>query len=85
MVQDKDRKLPRFHNVQEMADFFDHTDVSELDLEDADVEFERPRMAHVSVRIPEDDLAAIKALAKKLGVGHTAFIRMILHQAVAEK
>lgn len=77
--------LPDFASVHEIAEFFDRTDTEELEWEDADVRFERPEMVHISVRIPKDDLVAIKRAARELGLGYTAFIRMILRRAVAER
>ena len=82
---DKKNTLPSFASVDEIAEFFDRTDTEELEWEDADVRFERPEMVHISVRIPKDDLVAIKRAATELGLGYTAFIRMILRRAVAER
>jgi len=82
---DPKKTLPKFANLDEMAEFFDRTDTDELEWEDAGVRFERPEMVHISVRIPKDDLVAIKKAARELGLGYTAFIRMILRRAVAER
>ena len=70
-------------NFDELADYFDRTDTQELEWEDTELKFERPEMIHVSVRIPKEDLLAIKKTAKNLGIGHTALIRMVLHRAVS--
>lgn len=75
----EDVKLP--DNMEELANFFNQTDTQELEWEDTDVEFKRPELVHVSVRITKEDLAAIKKAARKLGVGHTTYIRMILRKA----
>lgn len=47
-------------------------------------EFDSSIMVHVSLRMPIDDVNKIKTAAKSLGIGHTAFIRMILHQIVSD-
>lgn len=74
--------LPPVDDVSALADFFDRTDTEELEWEDAPVELKRPELVQVSVRIPKEDLAAIKRAAKKAGVGYTTYIRMILRRAV---
>ncbi|HAA89528.1 MAG TPA: hypothetical protein DCE07_02965 [Peptococcaceae bacterium] len=48
------------------------------------MEFERPEMVHVSIRIPKEDLAAIKRAARKLDVGYTTYIRMVLRKAISK-
>ena len=75
-------KLPE--NVKELAAFFDHTDTEEMEWEDAEVEFKRPELVSVSVRLPQEDLLAIKRAAAKLGIGYTTYIRMVLRQATSE-
>lgn len=69
-------------NVRALADFFDVTDTQELEWEDADVKFQRPELVHVSLRLPKEDLAAIKSAARRVGVGYTTYIRMVLRKAV---
>lgn len=66
-------------DVQEMAEFFDRTDTSELDLEPADdVVVERPELEQISIRLPKEDLDALRRRAAKSGVGYTTLIRMIV-------
>ncbi|MDA8336136.1 MAG: CopG family antitoxin [Peptococcaceae bacterium] len=77
--------VPQFTSIEEMAEFFDHTDSEELAWEDADVKYVRPNMVHVSIRIPAEDLKAIRKKAVAMGIGYTAAIRMLLHQAVAQE
>jgi predicted DNA binding CopG/RHH family protein len=73
-------KLTQFKSVDDIANFFDHTDTQGLDWEDSGLKFERPEMANISVRIPKEDLLKIKKNAVALGIGYTALIRMIIHQ-----
>ena len=77
------KQLPKFQNTNEMAEFFDTVDSTQLPWEDTDLKFERPKMIQVSIRIPEEDLVKIRHRAVKLGIGHTALMRMMLHRSVA--
>lgn len=66
-------------DVQEIAEFFDRTDTSELDLEPVeDVVIERPELEQISIRLPKEDLEALRRRAAKSGVGYTTLIRMIV-------
>ena len=66
-------------DVQEMAEFFDRTDTSELDLDEVDdVVIERPGLEQISIRLPKEDLDALRRRAAKSGVGYTTLIRMIV-------
>lgn len=69
-------------SVDQMADFFDSVDTQTLEWEDTDAKFIRPEMVHISIRIPKEDLAALKYKADELGLGYTAYIRMLLHRLV---
>ena len=77
------RPSPR--NTRKLAAFFDRTDTQDLEWEDADVKFERPEMAHVSLRIPREDLIVIQKAARKAGLGYTTYIRTLIRQALASK
>lgn len=78
----KEINLPASDDIEKLADFFDRTDTQALDWEDADVEFKKPELVHVSVRLPKEDVAAIKKAARKKGIGYTTYIRMALRQAI---
>ncbi len=66
-------------DVQEIAEFFDRADTSELGLEPADdVAIERPELEQISIRLPKKDLDALRRRAAKSGVGYTTLIRMIV-------
>lgn len=82
VAKEAKKRKPELNTIDEMAEFFDHTNSKELDWEDTKLLFERPKMTHVSIRIPEDDLKIIRQRANDLGIGHTAMIRMILHRSV---
>lgn len=70
--------------IEKTAQFFDNIDTQDLEWEDAAIKFERPEMVHVSVRIPKEDLIAIKKKAKQLGVGYSTYIRMLLRKEVSK-
>ncbi len=66
-------------DVQEMAEFFDRTDTSQLYLEPADdVVVEKPELEQISIRLPKEDLEALRRRAARSGVGYTTLIRMIV-------
>ncbi len=66
-------------DVQEMAEFFDRTDTSELNLELADdVVVKKPELEQISIRLPKEDLEALRRRAARSGVGYTTLIRMIV-------
>lgn len=84
MPRQDGRRPPRLDgDVDDLAEFFDKTDTEDLEWEDTDVSFARPEMVHISVRIPKADLLTIKKMARKNGLGHTAFVRMLLHKAIS--
>lgn len=41
---------------------------------------ERPELEQISIRLPKEDLAALKRRAAPAGVGYTTLIRMILRR-----
>ena len=68
-------------SVEELADYFDQTDTSELPLEEAtEVEIERPELEQISIRLPKEDIAELKRRASKAGIGYTTLLRMILRE-----
>lgn len=75
----KRRREPARERVEELADFYDRTDTSELSWEEVDdVVIERPELEQISIRLPKDDLERIRRRATRAGVGYTTLIRMIL-------
>ena len=67
--------------LQELADYFDRTDSGELPWDEApDAVIERPELEQISLRLPKDDLAALKRQSAHAGVGYTTLIRMIVRQ-----
>ena len=68
-------------DLQNLAEHFDRTDAGDLPWEEAtEVEIERPELEQVSIRLPKDDLVALKRRAAAAGVGYTTLVRMIVRQ-----
>jgi predicted DNA binding CopG/RHH family protein len=68
-------------DLQELAEYFDRTDAGDLPWEEAtDVVIERRELEQISLRLPKDDLAALKRRAARAGVGYTTLIRLIVRQ-----
>ena len=65
--------------IEELADYFDNTDLGEVPSEEVtDLEIERWELEQVSLRLPVQDVKELRRRAAKLGVGYTTLIRMIL-------
>jgi hypothetical protein len=67
--------------VQELADYFDRTDTSELPWDEAtDIAIERPELEQISLGLPKDDLASLKRRASRLGVSHATLVCTIVRE-----
>jgi len=78
-VADKRLASPRERDLGELARHFDATDAGELPWEKAeDAVIERPELEQISLRLPKEDLDALKRRAARAGVGYTTLIRMIV-------
>jgi len=71
-----------------MAEFFDRTDLGDLELKDVEASYRKKEnyqsqeMTHISLRLPKEDLQALRKMARKAGVGYTTFVRMLIKQAI---
>lgn len=75
------REVPDQSRIEELAEHFDRTDVGDpAEFEEVeDVVIERsPELAQISVRIPPEDLAALRQQADHAGIGYTTLIRMVI-------
>lgn len=75
------QEAPDQARIEELADHFDRTSVGDpAEFEEVeDVVIERsPELAQISVRIPPEDLAALRQQADHSGIGYTTLIRMII-------
>ena len=81
-MRTKKSKIPKFRNDQEERAFWSKHSVEEFggDLEDLDVEIRPTRTEQIALRLSKDDLTALRALAKRRGVGHTTLARNVIEQ-----
>ncbi|MGH3146983.1 MAG: CopG family antitoxin [Rubrobacter sp.] len=75
----EERRVLERGEADEIADFYDRTDTGDLPWEEADdVVIERPELEQISIRLPKEDLEALRRRAARRGVGYTTLIRMIV-------
>lgn len=66
---------------EEEREFWDTHDTTEMNLEPLDVVFIRRKpMRSISIRLPEQDIKRIRALAKKCRIPYTALIRNMIRR-----
>lgn len=84
-------KIPEFASEQEESDFWDTHSATEFwdETTPVDIQFRdvRPRKTLISLRLEEDTIARLKAVAHGRGIGYQTLIRMwVLEQlAVTEQ
>ena len=79
MSEATDRREISQERIEELADYFDNTDLGEVPSEEVtDVEIERWELEQGSLRLSVQEVKELRRRAAKLGVGYTALIRMIL-------
>lgn len=78
----KKSKIPAFRDEKAERKFWAEHSVEAFqdDLEDLDVEIRPARTEQIALRLYGEDLAMLRALAEKKGVGHTTLARSILEQ-----
>lgn len=76
------KKIPNFRSDREEREFWNRHSVEEFggDLEDLDVQIRPTRTEQIALRLTKEDVAALRALAKRRGVGHTTLARSVLEQ-----
>lgn len=75
------RAIPEQARVEELAEHFDRIDVGdpeEFEEVEGVVIERRPELAPLSVRIPPEDLAALRQQAERADIGYTTLIRRII-------
>jgi len=80
----KDRKFRSLDTDQAAIDEVSDIDLSEHDLSQfKPVAFEfQKKSARLELRIPEEQLALLKLLAKKEGIPHTRLVRQFIEQGM---
>ncbi len=68
-------------DLQALAEYFDRTDAGDMPWDEStEVDIERPELEQISIRLPKEDLTALRRRAATAGVGYTTLIRMIVRQ-----
>lgn len=81
----KDKKpLPEFKTDEEAEQFIDEADLTDYDLSGGrTVRFEfRKKRAQLNMRMPEDQLSALKQVAKQQGIPYTRLVRQFIEQGM---
>ena len=80
-------KIPEFASEQEESDFWDTHSLMDYWDETTPVEIEfrdvRPRKTLISLRLDEETIARLKAIAHSRGIGYQTLIRMWLLERLA--
>ena len=69
---------PTEGSLEELADWYDVHDTSQLETVAVYTAPERRRLVTVALRLPEAQVARLRERAEALGVGYTTYIRMLL-------
>ena len=80
----KDNKFKELKTDQDAIDEVENIDLSEYDLngfKPVTFEFQK-KSARLELRIPEEQLAVLKKLAKEKGIPHTRLVRQFIEQGV---
>ncbi len=78
--------LPEFTSEKQEAEFWDaNPDLITAAMRAAYSTRTRTRSQAISIRVPVDDLARIKALAARKGIGYQTMAKVLLHEAVARE
>jgi hypothetical protein len=81
MAEDREAAEKSQADLEELAGYFDRTDAGDFPWGEAtDVVIERRELEQISLRLPKNDLAALRQRAAQAGVGYTTLIRMIVRQ-----
>jgi len=70
--------IPNTDSISELSAFWDTHDLSDFDDELEDVPetvFDHPAEEAVTIRLPAEEVKAVKQMAHARGIGHTALIR----------
>ncbi|MBA3615196.1 MAG: hypothetical protein H0W52_03565 [Rubrobacteraceae bacterium] len=79
----EEQRLVKEGSIEEIAEFYDNTDTGDFDWTPAEgITVGRPELEQISVRLPKEDVEALKRRAERSGVGYTTLLRMIVHEHV---
>lgn len=84
--QAEEKRVIESGDIDKIAEFYDKTDTGDLDWSEDEPENRavafRVELEQISVRLPKEDIEALKRRARKSGVGYTTILRMIIHEHV---
>ena len=84
--QAEEKRVIERGDIEEIAEFYDNTDTGDFDWSEDEPENRavafRPELEQISVRLPKEDVEALKRRAERSGVGYTTLLRMIVHEHV---
>ena len=77
LAAEEQRVLER-GDIDEIAHFYDRTDTGDLPWREAEDVVVGSELEQIAIRLPKEDLDALRRRAAKSGVGYTTLIRMIV-------
>lgn len=72
-----DQAIHEFWKTHDSADYWDQ-------MQEVEVKAQRKGQRAVSVKLDEPDIALLRAIAKRLGLGHTTLIRIWIKEKLRE-
>jgi len=84
-MNQKRHKIPSFKSDGSERKFWNRHSVEEFsdELKDLDLQIRPARTEQIALRLYKDDLATLKKMAKRRGVGHTTLARSIVERWLA--
>ncbi|CEP66947.1 Ribbon-helix-helix protein, copG [Moorella glycerini] len=75
---------PNTDDLQALANFFDRTDLSELEGLEEVREKPHRSLVSVTVRLPKEDVEELKRRAARLGLGYSTLVRAAVRRFVGK-
>ena len=74
----KKSKIPKFKTNKDEAEFWDRHETTKFlkELKPVSVKFSKPKMKLVSMRLPEPEIAGLRRIAARKGIGYLTLIRI---------
>lgn len=77
----KERKpVPEFQSLEEMAEFWDTHDSTEVEVGNIESVRYEPKKIVLSVRFDAGDMVNLQRMARKLGMDRSTFVRFVVKQ-----
>lgn len=76
-----------FKNLKEEREYWDKHSIADIwdSLEEVDLKFsKKERLKTISIRFSEEEIAKLKDISKKYGIGYTNLIREIVRKAIGK-